>query len=89
MVAALVTVGVPVIWPVVVDMVSPVGRAGRTAQARGVEPPVAVTGVTGVIKWLRVKATAGTAWFAVSPAFTVRSNVAVAVALFVSFTVTV
>jgi hypothetical protein len=86
---ACTTEGVPVIWPVVVDMVNPVGRAGATAQARGVEPPVAVTGVTGVIKWLRVKATAGTAWFAVSPAFTVRSNEAVAVAPLASVTVTV
>ena len=41
-------VGVPVICPVVVLKLSPVGKLGDTANTRVPNPPVAVTGVKGV-----------------------------------------
>ena len=86
---ALAAAGVPVIWPVVVDIVRPAGRTGRTLYASGVVPPAPVTGVTGVARWLTVMMTVGTACVAVTAPFTVRLKVAVAVAPLASVTVTV
>jgi hypothetical protein len=88
-VAALATVGVPVIAPVVVDIVRPAGRTGRTLYASGVVPPPPVTGVKAVAAWFWVRMVVGTACVAVTAVLTVRLKVAVAVALFASVTVTV
>ena len=52
-------------------------------------PPVAVTGVKAVAAWPAVSVVVGTAVVATTAPFTVRLNVAAAVALLWSVTVTV
>jgi hypothetical protein len=89
MIAELVTVGVPVIAPAVVLKLSPAGSAGETLYASVPVPPEPVTGAKLVAARFTVNAVEGTAWAAVTAEFTVRLKVDVAVALFVSVTVTV
>jgi hypothetical protein len=69
-------VGVPVIWPVAVEKLSPVGRvAPLSANDTVPVPPDAVTGVNGVAAVLTVRVVEGTAWVVVRPALTVRLKV--------------
>ena len=89
-VAASRVVGVPVIWPVVVENVRPVGSVPpESAKLSGPAPPEAVTGVNGVAGEFCASVVDGTAWVVVRGALTVRLKVAVAVALLASVTVTV
>ncbi len=77
------------IAPVVGEMLRPIGRFGKTLYARGAVPPEPVTGVNDAVASFCVRTFEATAWVAVTPLFTVRLNMDVAVAPFVSVTVTV
>jgi hypothetical protein len=72
------------------DIVRPAGRVGETLNVNGPAPPDTVTGVkdTGPPLWEIVVVPVATC-AGVTGAFTVRLNVAVAVALLASVTVTV
>jgi hypothetical protein len=59
-------VGVPVIWPVVVESVSPAGSVGETAKDKVPKPPDAVTGVTGVMAVPTVTVVVATACVVIS-----------------------
>jgi hypothetical protein len=88
-VAAVATVGVPVIWPLAALIDNPAGSAGLIANARGAVPPAAVTGVKAVIGAPEFTTLTATACVVVSVAFTVSVNVADAVAPAASVIVTV
>jgi hypothetical protein len=75
-VVANAVVGVPLIWPVDVENVSPVGKvAPESAKLNVPVPPVAVTGVNGVAALPTVKVVLGTACVVVNAGFTVRLKV--------------
>jgi len=88
-VAAMVTVGVPVMAPVVDEILRPAGSEGLTLKLSGAVPPDPVTGVNEVAAWLTVSVVLATDWLADTALLTVRLKVAIAVALLVSVTVTV
>jgi hypothetical protein len=79
----------PVIWPVDVLNMRPVGRDGDTPNVKGVVPPDAVTGVNYAVLTFAIRVVEGTASVVVSVGLTVRLKVLVAVAEFWSVTVTV
>jgi len=84
----LVTVGVPLTTPAV-EKLRPVGSTGNTLYVSVPVPPVPVTGVNAVDAWLSVSVVLETDVVAETGPLTVRLNVAVAVAAFISVTVTV
>jgi hypothetical protein len=61
-VVASATVGVPLIRPVVELIDTPLGSAGEIANAYGVVPPLAVTGVTAVIAVFLIALTLVETW---------------------------
>ena len=77
MVAVLIAVAVPVMLPVPAFTDSPNGRLGDTENVYGVNPPDAVTGVTGEIATFIVAVTVATLRVVnrVGGADTVRLNV--------------
>jgi hypothetical protein len=68
--------GVPLICPVVVEKLRPVGRVPPdSAKLRVPVPPAAVTGVNGVAALPTVKVVLGTAWVVVNAGLTFSMNV--------------
>jgi hypothetical protein len=88
-VAARVIVGVPVIAPLLVEMLSPAGSDGEMLYVSVPVPPVPVTGVNNAARWLSVRIFDAMDCVATTVLFTDRLKLAVAVAPLMSVTVTV
>jgi hypothetical protein len=88
-IAALTTVGVPVITPVFTFSVSPMGRPGDTLYVSGDVPPDPVTGMNGTTVWSNVRPSTPIDCTATTALLTIRLKFAVAVAPLASVTVTV
>ena len=89
LVPAMDVVGVPVIAPVKALIVNPLGSDGEMLYVRPPVPLAPVTGLKLLVALLCVRVLDATDCVAVTAAFTVRLNVAFAVALLESVTVTV